>query len=350
VPPTRRLLTMAIQRFSRTNALHTRKVSLDNVLVLHAPPLTCAAGILNRVFDVVEMPLGYYVYLRSVDAPLTAIPVFPDRIFVQQYAYTRPDTGIDSFAGLLGRRVAIPKYFLTAGLWFRALLREEAGIMPADVHWFTTGPEIDARVHPPADVRVTVKPRPYLGLDLLLDGTVDCLLTEATPVVPEDKRDSVVRVHSDPHTLQKAYFERTGFHPIVHVVAVRREVAAEYPGLLQELCAAFDQAKLSSYRQLQNERVTDLPLMRSYLDETTRLFGPDPWPYGLQGRNRPELQALLSHAHEQGLTERTLDADELFAPEVRDYRFEAVMVSGADLGNLGSLLGEPEGTIPSAVR
>jgi hypothetical protein len=80
--------------------------------------------------------------------------------------------------------------------------------------------------------------------------------------------------------------------------------------------------------------------MRAYLDDTLALFGDDPWPYGLQGRNRAELDLVTQLAHEQGLTERRLDVDELFAAEVRDYRFEARMLPGAELGNLESMLGQ----------
>jgi hypothetical protein len=63
----------------------------------------------------------------------------------------------------------------------------------------------------------------------------------------------------------------------------------------------FERAKEQAYGALQNERVTSLPLMRSYLDETVSLFGADPWSYGLE-RNWKELDQFLTHAHYQGLT------------------------------------------------
>lgn len=334
-----RTLTLAMQRFSRTNALHTRAVHVHNLMILHAPPLKCAAGLTGGVFEAAEMPVALYLFLKDRGAPLTAIPVFTDRIFVQQYIYTRPDTGIRSIRDLRGRRVAIPKYFITAGLWNRGLLEEE-GVDPAEIAWFTTGPEFEPRVTIPPGVSVTIRPGPYLGLQLLLDGSVDCLMTEATPVLPPDRRGDVVRLYADAHGVQRAFFERTACHPIVHLVAVRHEAAQEFPGFLEALCRAFDQAKLSSYRLLQNERVTDLPLMRGYLDDTVETFGADPWPYGLQGRNRAELERVIGYAHRQGLIERALSIDQLFAAETRDYHFEATMQSGAELTGLTALLGE----------
>lgn len=97
-------------------------------------------------------------------------------------------------------------------------------------------------------------------------------------------------------------------------------------GLLAEfigtLCEAFDEAKALAYQKLQNERMTSLPLMRSYLDETVEVFGNDPWAYGVE-RNWAELQQFLSYAHEQGLTQRRLVPEDLFHRLVKDFRFQA---------------------------
>lgn len=337
---TGRIMSLAIQRFDRTNALHTRDVTIDNLMVVHVPPMTCVAGLLNGSFDAAEIPLAYYVFLRDQGAPLTAIPVFTDRIFVQEYIYTWEDSGISSLGELRGRRVGIPRYFITAGLWHRGMLKEEYGISPHEIEWHATSPEIDPRMRLPDNVRVVINPGPYLGLELLLGGQVDCLMTEATPIIPESQRGNVVNVHRDVHELKRRYFQRTGFHPIVHLIAIREAVPKERPQLVEELCDAFDKAKMSAYQLLQNERTTTLPLMRDYLDETVEMFGDDPWPYGLSGRNRAELERLLAYAHDQGLTQRRLEVDSLFAASVRNFPFGAKMIRGANLSSLASLLGQ----------
>jgi 4,5-dihydroxyphthalate decarboxylase len=334
-----RTVTIAIQQFDRTAALHTRTVAIDNAIVLYTLPATSVTGLLNGTFDVAEMPLAHYAFLRSIGAPFTAIPVFPDRLFLQQYVYTRPDTGIRSLADLRGRRVLAPMYYMTASFWHRGILQEEHGILPREIEWHTTSPERDPRMRLPEGVTVVLSRGPHLGLERLLDGTTDCLMTEGTPVVPPDQRDKVVRVHANAQEAQREYFRRTGFHPIVHIIVARQEVVAERPALLEELCAAFDQAKQSAYYVLQNERTTGLPLMRGYLDETVALFGDDPWPYGVEGRNRAELDQFLAYAHEQGLTERRLDADELFDAPAREFPFRATMVPDAHPGGLSALLG-----------
>jgi 4,5-dihydroxyphthalate decarboxylase len=334
-----RTITIAIQQFDRTAALHTRTVAIDNALVLYVLPGTGVTGLLNGTFDAAEMPLAHYAFLRSIGAPFTAIPVFPDRLFLQQYVYTRPDTGVRSLADLRGRRVLVPMYYMTASFWHRGILKDDYGILPRDVEWHTTSPERDPRMRLPEGVQVVLSRGPHLGLERLLDGTTDCLMTEGTPIVPPDQRQNVVRVHSNVNETQRDYFQRTGFHPIVHVIVIRQDAVGERPAVLEELCDAFDQAKQSAYYLLQNERTTGLPLMRGYLDETVALFGDDPWPYGVGARNRAELDQFLVYAHDQGLTERRLDADDLFDPPARDFPFRATMVPDQHPGGLSALLG-----------
>jgi 4,5-dihydroxyphthalate decarboxylase len=51
-----------------------------------------------------------------------------------------------------------------------------------------------------------------------------------------------------------------------------------------------------------------------------KLFGGDPWPYGI-GPNRRTLEAFLAYAHEQGVAHRALAPADLFVPEVLEaYR------------------------------
>ena len=318
------MITLAIQRFDRTAALHTGTVSIDDVMVMQVPPGTGVAGVIDGVFDAAEMPLAHYVFLRDIGAPFTAIPVFPDRLFIQQYIYTRPETGIRSPGELRGRRVLVPMYYMTASLWQRGMLKDDHGIMPKEIEWHCTAPERDQRMRLPEGVKVVLSPGPHLGVERLLDGTVDCLMTEGTPIVPEEERRNIVRVHQDVHTLQRDYYRKTGFHLIVHVIVVSKKAVQERPGLLEELCVAFDQAKESAYRVLRNERMTSLPLMRAYLDETVAMFGNDPWPYGLE-RNWAELDRFLAYAHDQGLTQQRLTPESLFEPQVREFPFRAKM-------------------------
>lgn len=331
--------SLGMQRFDRTAALLDGRVHIPRIMVSQVLPAVSVTGLLNGTFDVAEIPLAHYVFLKSIDAPFTAIPVFPDRLFLQQYVYTRPDTGISSLGDLRGRRVVLPMYYMTSSIWHRGFLRDEAGVEPSEVQWVTTSPERDDRMILPQGVSVTLRRGSHLGVDRLLDGTGEALMTEATPVVPPERRADVVPVIPDVAAAQRTFFLRERLHPIVHVIALREELVAREPEIVTVLCDGFDLAKSASYRLLQNERTVGLPLMRSYLDETQELFGDDPWPYGIEGRNGRELDRFLAYAAGQGFTARRLSVEELFAGGSLAFPWAARMERGADLASMESLLG-----------
>ena len=63
---------------------------------------------------------------------------------------------------------------------------------------------------------------------------------------------------------------------------------------------------------MRNPRRLPLVLGMEAFEEQERIFGPDPWEYGLGASNRKNLETLVGYCHEQGLTERRLTLDELF--------------------------------------
>jgi 4,5-dihydroxyphthalate decarboxylase len=326
-------MTLAIQRFDRTAALHTGRVSINDAAVMYVPAPTSVAGLMRGVFDAAEMPLGHYVFLKDIGAPFTAIPVFPDRLFIQQYVYTRADSGIRSPQDLRGRRVMVPQYYMTASIWHRGMLKDNYGIRPEEIQWHVSSPERDDRMRIPDGIPVVLSPCSHWSAEKLLDGTVDCLMHEGAPVIAGGDVKKLVCVYPDVDSMQRDFYRKTGFHIAVHVIAARAEAIKERPELLEELCDGFDQAKECAYRILQNERMTSLPLMRSYLDETLELFGEDPWSYGFEA-NRKELEQLLAYAHDQGLTRQRLAPEILFDPPARNFRFRAKLPYNSEPGSV----------------
>ena len=325
----RRTMSMAIMKFDRTQALLSRAVDVPDMLVSQAHPRVAVEGFVNGIYDVAEIPVARYFFLKDYEEPVTAIPVFTDRIFVQQYAFTRPDSGIKSPEDLRGRKVMIPGYYLTSSIWHRGLLKDNFGVEPHEIEWVTFYPERDPRMSPPEGVKVTHVPAERMGIRLLLDGTVDALMLETTGPMEADEPDRVVPVYQNVQEVQREWYRQTRFHPGVHIIGVRQSAVDERPELLEELCHAFDEAKALTYKVLQNERQIALPLMRSYLDETRAVFGDDPWPYGYD-KIHAEVSQALAYAHDQGLTRRLQDADRLFEKPARDFRFKSRMAYGSD--------------------
>ncbi len=321
------MMTLAMQRFDRSAPLLDRLVRMDNVMAMEVPGTAGWKGIVDGVFDAVEMPIGGYMLRLDQGVPVTAIPVFPDRVFVQQYVYVRSDSDIKSLADLRGRKVCLPQYNMAASFWHRAMLKEDHGIAPEEIEWYTSSPEAWETTFPKG-VQVTMKPSSFIGLSMLLDGTVDCLMAEGTPITTPEQRGQIKRLHQDAPALQRDYYRRVGCHVITHLIVVRKEALEKRPEYGEVLCHAYDEAKALVYRSLQNERQVSLPLMRSYVDETVELFGYDPWPYGLEA-NRAALEKFLFYAHDQGLTKRQYTAEEIFDQRSLAYEFTARMPDGS---------------------
>jgi 4,5-dihydroxyphthalate decarboxylase len=105
----------------------------------------------------------------------------------------------------------------------------------------------------------------------------------------------------------------------MHLVAVRREVYEHDPSLARRLYDAFVAAKEYAYGQLRQSVYlsTSLPLQIAYAEETWKLFGDDPFPYGV-ARTRHTVAAVAQYVHEQGMADRVLDVEEIFVPELLD--------------------------------
>lgn len=60
---------------------------------------------------------------------------------------------------------------------------------------------------------------------------------------------------------------------------------------------------------------TMLPWANALVEETIAEFGENWWPYGISA-NRLALDTYLRYHHEQGLSSRRWQVDEIFAPEL----------------------------------
>jgi 4,5-dihydroxyphthalate decarboxylase len=86
------------------------------------------------------------------------------------------------------------------------------------------------------------------------------------------------------------------------------------------LFTAFEQAKANAQHHLGKATTARLPFPGAYhaMAEAQRVFGVDPWPYGIEP-NRRTLDAFLEFAHEQGVTARRVQVDELFPREMTAF-------------------------------
>ena len=97
---------------------------------------------------------------------------------------------------------------------------------------------------------------------------------------------------------------------------IRRELYERDRWIAQSLYKAFCAAQKLTYADLQDTAALKvmLPWANAHVEETRNEMGDDFWPYGFEP-NRHVLSTFLRYHHEQGLSRRRLEPEELFAPE-----------------------------------
>jgi 4,5-dihydroxyphthalate decarboxylase len=278
----------------------------------------------NREFDISEFSFANYCALLSAPkADLVALPVFPSRVFRHSSIYINEGSGIRSAADLKGRKVGIPQWSQTATVYVRGYLQHESGVPLASVRWVQAGVDqvgrrdpIDARL--PAGVVVETKPDCTLS-DMLVTGEVDAVITARPPRCFMERQPGVKRLFSDYRAEEERYFAKTGIFPIMHVIAMKRQVYETNPWIVRNLFDAFEAAKRASIQRLYNIQSSYLPTgwIPDDLGRIHRiLFGEgEPWPYGVEP-NRSTIEPFLMFCEEQGITQRLLSPAELFPKEV----------------------------------
>ena len=152
---------------------------------------------------------------------------------------------------------------------------------------------------------------------MLRDGEIDALHTARKPSTYDGK--NVVRLFENYGEVERDYFRKTGMFPIMHTIAIRREVYEQNRWVAQSLYKAFVEAQKKTYEDLRETAVLKamLPFLNWEVDQTIKEMGQNYWPYGLQD-NEKVLQTFLKYHHECGLSKRQLKPEELFAPETHE--------------------------------
>src|SRR3546814_5461206 len=101
----------------------------------------------NREFDVAEMSMSSYCITLGRDNPaFIAIPIFPSRFFRHSSIYVSTASGITAPQELVGKRIGVPEYQMTAPVWIRGMLHDEYGVEPWSVQYFTGGEEQPGKI------------------------------------------------------------------------------------------------------------------------------------------------------------------------------------------------------------
>lgn len=328
-------ITVSSYLLDRTQALFDGSVAIGGT---QATFVQGAIGDMNTAAftdagqnEISELGLHPFMLAHANDGfrDYALLPIFLLRQFRHKSIYVRSESGINSPEDLKGRRIGTPGYSSTSLTWIRGILEDEYGVTPTDVEWVVatddsssgeSGAVSDQEKFLPEGISIATGPPGMDESELLLSGEVDALFHAATPAAYLQGDPRVSRLFTDFRSVEQDYFKRTGIFPIMHVLAIRRDTASEYPWLARAVFDAYSQAKTVAYRA--KDRLawaTDmLPWYSQEIEDTRALMGRNYYPYGIS-ENRKTIDALYRYSYNQGLANRVLTIEETFLPESLEF-------------------------------
>lgn len=284
-------------------------------------------------FDVSEMSMSSLLISTARGAPLgptpwVALPVFTTREFFHTRILVRADAGIAAPADLKGKRVGVPEFQQTAAIWGRGVLESEFGVYPRDMEFFMERGADKSHggatgFKPPAGVTVHQIPASTNIGEMLVRGELDATLLYLTHRNLVDR--SRIDLSADPRVRPlfpdraaegRRYYAKTGIYPINHTVVIRRSLLEQHPWIALNLYAAFAAARTQVLRAGHAALASHFET-GAIGDDVRKALAADPMAYGLKA-TRKVLETIAAYVHAQGLTDRPVKIEELFAPATLD--------------------------------
>jgi len=322
-------LTMAVFDYDHVRDLGTGRVKPEGIeltVINHDVEEIFHRMMFGMEFDVSEISLGMSTSRFSLgDPPFVYLPVFPSRVFRLSSIYVRADGPIKKPSDLRGKRIGVPEWGQTAAIYTRGWLMHQAGIKLSEVDWYQSGINDPGRQEAatldlPEGVNLTVVTDRSLT-QMMFDGDLDGAFSARAPRAFLNGDPRIVRLFPDYRKAEQAYFEETGIFPIMHTVALRRDVFEQHRWAAMNLLTAFEEAKRRSVERINN--VTASQIAVPWLNHDAPLvnksvFGNDWWPYGIEP-NRTTLEAFLQYGYEQGTIHKRLKLEDLYPEEVKHF-------------------------------
>jgi 4,5-dihydroxyphthalate decarboxylase len=318
-------LTFACGPYDRMEPLRTGEIAPEGIrldyIPVQAPREIFDRMVGKREFAMSELSLSEFVaQTANGDCPFVALPVFPSKAFRHGFICINTKAGIEKPADLSGKRIGVPLYTMTAAIWLRGILQHEYGVNLDSVTWVQGAVE-KAGSHgtphalpllKPANIEVNDSDK-SLGA-MLADGGIDALIGSRLPDTLGVHPD-VARLFPDFRAAEIDYYRRTGIHPIMHLVAIRRDVYEASPWIAAPLYKAFCAAKDKALQDLRfsGAQRAMLPFLYADIAEIDEIFAGDPWPYGIEA-NRATLETCIRYMVEQHFIAAPMPVEALFLP------------------------------------
>ena len=318
-------ITLACGPYDRMEALRTGVINPGGIdlryIAIQSPPEIFARMIKTNSFDVAEMSLAHYLISRIRGKfPYVAIPVFPSRVFRHGFVFINSDSGITKPKDLEGKRVGVQEYRQTAAVWIRGILQDEFNVDIDTLQWFEGGvntpraEDQDMDLRPTKELPLTIIPSNRCLNEMLEVGEIDAYFGARRPDALHNG-NHVTRLFPNYRELEKAYYKKTGIHPIMHTLVIREELLIKHPWIAESLFKACEQSKKWGIEQMRfsgAQRII-LPWLHDEIEEMQALMGKKTWAYGVEP-NRETLETFMKHLVDQHYLARVEPIDEYFTP------------------------------------
>lgn len=319
-------LTMALSHYDRhlplfDGSVQAEGVDLQVLEVGQSNPLKHGQDRHERMlqkseFDICELSLSSYLIAKSRGMPFMAIPVFPRRLFSLSQIWVNVNAGINSPQDLIGKKVGLSTFQTTLSVLAKGDLQFEYDVPWRKIDWYISKDEA-VPIKPIEGVKMQLlKSGQKIGA-MLEKGEIDALMVPHPPKEALRGGGSIRRLFADPKAEETKYFRKNGYYPIMHVVAFKADVLAKDPWLAKSVAEAFDKAKEACMEYYDDPNWSRFVWGRHLFEEERAAFGDDPWPHGIR-KNRANLERFIGYSLDQGLMEKMLGIDELFAASTLD--------------------------------
>lgn len=303
-------------QYDRTRAVQDGRAWQDGIEVRYLD--LSPAEALRRLFvthelSAAEVSLGALaIAFDEGRTRYRGLPAFVARSFRHGSIFVRNDGSVLEPRNLAKRCIGLPDVRLTSAIWVRGMLSDQYGLDLSSITWVVGGIDAPQSAEPPNTPGMsTVAAPPGRTLwQMLADGELDAVIAARMPAAIRDQDPRFKRMFTNFREEEEAYFKKTGCFPPVHIMAYDTEALdAERAG---ELYGVFRRARDLALAELEETAFyhVSLPWLPDDLLRARHVMGADLWSYGLSA-NRTAVDTFLRYCHEQGITRRRLQADQL---------------------------------------
>ncbi|WP_312241102.1 ABC transporter substrate-binding protein [Pantoea sp.] len=269
----------------------------------------------SEQYDAGEVSFSRYAQGRAKgDESLLGLPHFLMRGFRQRCIITTADSPLTTPAQLKGKKIGVTGWQDSGNTWTRTVLRE-AGVDIDDAYWFAgrlteDHPIVDRLAGFGRPGRIEAAPGERPLIDLLKAGELDAVFT---PFMPQGffLPDSGLRqLQTDFQQAELGYFNRVGYVPGMHILAMKPALAQAHPWLPQALSELIDRS-YAMWMQKREKYADTTPWLLDDLRRTAQAL-PANWNQNGFAVNRKMIADFANELYQQGLTKTLLTPEALF--------------------------------------